>query len=396
MNVAVITNLFPNALEPMRSTFNEQQILALNQVMPVVGVIVPVDWRRMLRFKREGRLATLRDKTDWESVPVDYPTYFYVPKVASWLNGLLMFFSLLPQWFRIRRKHPDVIFATWAFPDGFAAVLLGKLSGVKVVIKVHGSDVEILAKERLRRLLTVWALNRASAVVSVSAYLRDLLVELGVKPKKISVVYNGIDQQKFRPLDRGESRQKLALSDAKKIILYVGNLKPDKGVVDLLKAFVPIAARDESIELIFAGDGESRAELERLTALHRIESAVRLLGKISHESLPEWMNAANVVCLPSHHEGVPNVLLEAAACGTPCVATIVGGIPEVVTPASGLLVALKDIPALSAALVEALDMEWDRNKIQTALGLSIGSWAQNARQLAGVLRGDGAEKAMSI
>ncbi len=390
MNVAVITNLFPSTLEPMRSTFNEQQILALNQVLPVVGVIVPVDWRRMLKFKREGRRAALLDKTYWEGVAVSYPTYFYIPKVASWLNGFLMFLSLLPQWFRVKQQRPEVIFATWAFPDGFSAVLLGKLSGVRVVIKVHGSDVEILAKERLRRILAVWALNRASAVVSVSAYLRDMLVDLGVKPKKLSVIYNGIDQQKFRPLDREDCRQKLGLSNTKKIILYVGNLKSDKGVVDLLNAFVPIASSDANVELIYAGDGDSRAEVEQLTSSYGIGVAVRLLGKISHDSLPLWMNAADVVCLPSHHEGVPNVLLEAAACGTPCVATIVGGIPEVVTPASGLLVALKDVSALTAALIEALRMEWDRNKVQTALKLSIGSWAQNAGQLASVLRGDGA------
>jgi glycosyltransferase involved in cell wall biosynthesis len=388
MNVAVLTNLFPNVLEPSRSTFNEQQILALNQVLPVVSIIVPVDWRRVLKFKREGHLDTLRDKTNWGGVAVSYPTYFYIPKVASWLNGLLMFLSLLPQWLRVKQQRPEVIYATWAFPDGFAAVLLGKLSGIRVVIKVHGSDVEILAKERLRRTLAVWALNRASAVISVSAYLRDMLVDLGVEQKKLRVIYNGIDQQKFRPLDREECRQKLGLSNTKKIILYVGNLKSDKGVVDLLNAFVPITGGDGNVELTYAGDGESRAEIEQLTALHGISATVRLLGKISHDSLPFWINAADVVCLPSHHEGVPNVLLEAAACGTPCVATIVGGIPEVVTPASGLLVAHRDVPALTTALIEALRREWDRNKVQTALKLSIGSWAQNAGQLASVLRGD--------
>lgn len=387
MNVAVITNLFPNALEPMRSTFNEQQVLALNQVLRVVGVIVPIDWRRMLKFRRDGQRAALLDKTDWRGVAVSYPTYFYIPRVAGWLNGLLMFMSLLPQWFRLKQQRPEVIFATWAFPDGFASVLLGKMSGLRVVVKVHGSDVEILARQRLRRVLTVWALNRTSAVVSVSAYLRDMLIDLGVKPSRISVIYNGIDRQKFRPLDRAVCRQKLGLSSTKKIILYVGNLKNDKGVVDLLRAFASIDDVGSShIELVYAGDGASRVELERLCRERDISTAVRFLGKVSHDSLPEWINAADVLCLPSHHEGVPNVLLEAASCGTPCVATTVGGIPEVVTPASGLLVAPGEISALSRALTEALSREWERAKIQSALSLSIGTWAQNAGQLANVLR----------
>jgi glycosyltransferase involved in cell wall biosynthesis len=390
MNVAVITNLFPSALEPMRSTFNEQQILALNQVLPVVGVIVPVDWRTMLKFKREGRRDALLDQTEWKGVAISYPTYFYIPKVASWLNGPLLFLSLLPQWLRVKQQRPEVIFATWAFPDGFASVLLGKLSGVRVVVKVHGSDVEVLVRERLRRMLAVWALNRASAVISVSAYLRDLLVEMGVKPNKISVIYNGIDQQKFRPLDRADCRQTLGLSNTKKIILYVGNLKTDKGVVDLLNAFIPIASADGNVQLVYAGDGDTRAEIERLIALHELNTAVRLVGRIAHDTLPVWINAADVLCLPSHHEGVPNVLLEAASCGTPCVATTVGGIPEVVTPSSGLLVTPKDIHALTKSLAEALSLEWDRNKIRAALGLSIGTWAQNAHKLAAVLRGGGA------
>ena len=390
MNVAVITNLFPNPLEPMRSTFNEQQVLALNQVLRVVGVIVPIDWRRMLKFKRDGQRAALLDKTDWKGVAVSYPTYFYIPIVAGYLNGPLMFMSLLPHWFRLKRQRPEVIFATWAFPDGFASVLLGKMSGLRVVVKVHGSDVEILAKQRLRRVLTVWALNRASAVVSVSTYLRDLLVDLGVKPSRLSVIYNGVNRQKFRPLDRMACRQKLGLPSTKKIILYVGNLKDDKGVVDLLRAF---AAFDDvgsnHIELVYAGEGESRAELERFSKEREISTAVRFLGKVSHDSLPEWINAADVLCLPSHHEGVPNVLLEAASCGTPCVATTVGGIPEVVTSANGLLVAPGEISALSKALSEALAREWDREKIQSALNLTIGTWAQNAGQLAHVLRNGG-------
>ena len=386
MNVVVITNLFPNALEPTRSTFNEQQVLSLSQLHCVVGVIVPVDWRRMLKFSRQGQRATLSNATNWKSLPVCYPTYWYIPKVATWLNGILMFLSILPAWFRIKKLKPDVIFATWAFPDGFAAVLLGKIAGVKVVVKVHGSDVEILKKQRLRRLLAVWSMNRASNVVGVSAYLSEMLVELGVQPHKITVIYNGLDQQKFRRLDRLECRHKLGLSSTNKIILYVGNLKNDKGAVDLFNAFMGIAKLDNTVDLIYAGDGDCRAAIEQMSTKYGVDSAVRLLGKVSHHSLPEWMNAADVLCLPSHHEGVPNVLLEAAACGVPCVATTVGGIPEVVTPDSGLLVAPGDILALTQALSAALSREWDRNKVQAALQLTIGTWAQNAAHLDTVLK----------
>lgn len=385
MSVVVITNLFPNPLEPMRSTFNEQQVLALNKVLRVSAVVAPIDWRRMLNFKREGRQGNLLAQQEWKSIPVSYPVFFYIPKVASWLNGPLMFFSLLPQWMRVKREKPDAIYATWAFPDGFAAVLLAKLSGIRVVVKVHGTDVEVLGSHRLRRVMAVWALNRASAVVSVSAYLRDMLVDLGVQPKKLTVIYNGVDGEKFRALDRTACRVKLNLPITKKIILYVGNLKSDKGVVDLVKSFVMVATVNSNVMLVYAGDGVARAEIERLNNQYGLGEAVRFLGKVLHDELPEWINAADVLCLPSHHEGVPNVLLEAASCGTPCVATTVGGIPEVVTPASGLLVVPSDVAALSEALTNALARDWNRDEIRAAV--KTGTWMQNATQLAAVIQG---------
>jgi glycosyltransferase involved in cell wall biosynthesis len=383
MNVVVVTNLFPNIAEPMRSTFNEQQVLALRNMLGTVSVIVPIDWRRKLKLRRDGFRADQLAKPEWNGLPVSYPTFYYIPKLANWLNGPLMFLSILPQWLRARKQHPDAIFATWAFPDGFAAVLLGKLSGVRVVVKVHGSDVEILAKETLRRVLTVWALNRASAVVSVSAYLRDLLVDFGVRPSKLCVIYNGIDDQKFCLLNKLDCRRTLELSETKKIVLYIGNLKKDKGVIDLLNAFATMCGVDSKTELLFAGDGIAKAEIENLGRSLGISGSVRMLGRLTHDDLPQWINAADLLCLPSHHEGVPNVLLEAIACGTPCVATTVGGIPEVVTPDAGLLVAPGDVQGLARALTDSLATVWDRNKIKASL--TAGSWAKNATQLVSVI-----------
>ncbi len=384
MNLAVITNLFPSPLEPMRSTFNEQQILAMNRAAHVVGVMVPVDWRRMLGFWRSGRHAALRGVVDWKGIRVVYPTYFYLPRLAGWLNGVLMFLSLLPQWLRLRRQRPEAIFATWAFPDGFAAVLLGLLSGVRVVVKVHGSDVEVLEKEWLRRVLTVWALNRAVAVISVSKNLQDRLVKYGVEGRRVLLVYNGIDRERFRPLDRAMCRRELGLAGQLKVVLYAGNLKKDKGVMDLLEAVAPLC-RTHGIHTFFIGDGPARDELESRISAHGISSHVQVLGKMPHDRLPLWMNAADVLCLPSHHEGVPNVILEATACGTPVVATAVGGLPEVVTPASGRLVPAHDTPALQAALCDSLERTWDRDAVRAAL--IVNSWDDNANRIIRILDG---------
>jgi glycosyltransferase involved in cell wall biosynthesis len=384
MKVVVITNLFPSPVEPMRSTFNEEQVLALSQVTRIVGVIVPIDWRRAFGVLRSGRRSELRGGVNWKGVSAVYPTYFHLPRIAGWLNGVLMFLALLPAWLRLRRHRPEAIFVTWAFPDGFAAVLLGILSGLRVVVKVHGTDVEVLARAPLRRTLAVWALNRATVVVSVSKYLQRRLVEFGVAPNRVVVAYNGIDRERFRPMDRGACRRELGLEEEGRVVVYVGNLKRDKGVMDLLNAAGPLA-RDGGVSVVFVGDGIMRGELERRVAELGIEAYVRITGRVSHDLVPVWINSADLLCLPSHHEGVPNVILEAAACGIPSVATAVGGLPEVVTPANGRLVPAGNAPALREMLREVLGQEWDRATVQAAL--HVGSWAENANRIAAALDG---------
>jgi len=387
MSVVVLTNLYPNPLEPGRSTFNEQLVCALNQEMPVAATIVPIDWKRALQFFLSGKRAILKACTDWKGIPVCYPVHAYIPRIGRWLNGPLMFFALLPSWLRISRVRPTAILAIWAYPEGFAAVLLALVGRQRVVVRVIGSDVEILATEFIRRKLAIWALNRADHVVSVCGYLKDRLVALGVRSENIDVVYEGVDRERFFPRDRNSCRQQLGLEGEKQIILYVGNLKFDKGPVDLLKAVLPLLKSDaNSVEIYFLGDGPVRVQLEEMVAHEQVESDVHILGRVAHELIPIWMNAVDVICLPSHHEGIPNVIVEATACGVPCVATAVGGIPEVLSEKNGYLVPLGDSEALLDSLRRCLAKTWDRDTIQSAI--ITGTWQESARKIAVYLKAD--------
>jgi glycosyltransferase involved in cell wall biosynthesis len=340
--------------------------------------LIPVTWRTALAFWREGRYASLRASRSWKGVQTRYPIYFYVPRIMRWINGFTLFLSLLPQWMAVWRERPQAIYATWLFPDGFAAVLLGRLFRLPVVVKVHGTDVEHLDTEHLRRRLAVWALNRASAVVSVSRYLRDKLIAHGVAPEKIALIYNGIDSERFHPRDRDACRAQLGLARDASIVLYIGNLKPDKGPLDLLSAVETICA-ERGMHVYFLGDGPVRKAIQERIECRRIGQWVHVCGHVMHDLIPVWMNAADLVCLPSYHEGVPNVLLEAIACGVPVLATDVGGIPEAVTRQSGVLVPPEDPEALRTALIDMLNQRWDRDAV---VGSSTaGTWQANAAQI---------------
>jgi glycosyltransferase involved in cell wall biosynthesis len=112
------------------------------------------------------------------------------------------------------------------------------------------------------------------------------------------------------------------------------------------------------------------------------EGRIHFHGRVAHHMIGRWMNACDLFCLPSLDEGTPNVLLEALACRTPVVATDTGGIPEIVSPESGILFPKGDVPALAGALRAALERDWDRDRIVCPAS----SWEDNARSLAGILQ----------
>lgn len=379
MSLVVVTNLFPNPREPQRSTFNERQLLALAQTEPV-EVVCPVSWVQKIRFARRGELATIHACRSWRGIPVRYPTYVYMPRFLAWSRGVTMALSIAGACLAsVRVVKPRAILATWAYPDGFAAVLVGRFLRLPVVIKVHGSDVESLREPGLRTSMALWGLRRAAHVVSVSRYLRDRLLGHGIAPSAISVVHNGVDAEVFQPRGKQAARGELGVEPGRRLVLYVGNLKADKGLLDLLHPDAIDACREARARVAIIGAGPLRPRLEREIRDRALAEDVLLLGSRPPAEIARWMNAADCLCLPSHHEGIPNVILEALSCGLPVLATRVGGIPEVVGEGAGLLVEAMRPGALATGLRSVLAREWDRAAVRASN--PAGGWAQSAASL---------------
>ena len=292
----------------------------------------------------------------------------------------MMAASILWRCIRLSRSlRPTAILATWAFPDGFAAVVVGRLMGLPVIIKVHGSDVESLSVSGLTSRMALWALGRAAKVVSVSNYLKEQLVERGVARQNVAVIYNGVDSELFCIKDQSASRLALGVDLHRKVILFVGNLKFDKGIFDLLDAISHDACRALNPLLLIIGDGPARHRLEEQIKTRSLDANVRTLGRKIPAELVTWMNAADCLCLPSHHEGVPNVILEALSCGVPVLATSVGGIPEVVKEDNGILAQPQRPDELAVGVAHIFARTWDRVAVRRSC--AAGSWAANAANL---------------
>jgi glycosyltransferase involved in cell wall biosynthesis len=246
--------------------------------------------------------------------------------------------------------QPDVIFATWAYPDGWAAIRLAHSVGLPVVLKVHGSDLLQLDAFPSRKRGTMEALTQADRIIAVSQDLRRNAIELGADADNVRLIYNGVDPLVFKAGSRMEARRKLGLDPTRPVLLFIGNLLPVKGIDILLQSCALLKRSDFDFELHIIGRGPLQGQIEKQIETEHLQDRVRLQGSIPNDHLADWYRAASLFVLPSRSEGVPNVLLEAAACGTPFVASNVGGIPEIAHLGSSRLFEVEDINGLASSI----------------------------------------------
>ncbi len=381
MRILALTTQYPTPYRPHSCAHNRQQIRALAE-RAELRVIAPVAWTQEWAAGREERRRSMpRNRWLWrDSIRINHPRFLYLPA---------MFRKGLGQWYRLsvrrvfdavlRQFQPDVIYAPWAYPDGWTAVRLGHAADRPVVVKVMGSDVHTLAQYPGRRPGTIETLREADRIVAVSRQLADEVVELGADPERVHVVYNGVDQDLFCPGSRTQAQEQLGLEASVPRLLFVGNLVPVKQVPVLLDACAILRNRERNFHCHILGEGPLRkslaAQIERL----QLEEHITLEGVRPHAELADWFRAADVVILPSQSEGVPNVLLEAKACGVPFVASRVGGIPEIAGRADRLVPA-NDPPALANAIASLLS----EVRPDVPEGKPHATWSESAEALLAV------------
>jgi glycosyltransferase involved in cell wall biosynthesis len=356
MRILAITNLYPNPYQPLRATFNREEFRALAKLHSL-AVISPIAWTDELTCHGTRAASLPRDRRILvDGIAVDYPRYLFTPKILRAWYGHFYRFSVNSAFKRaLAEFRPDLIYAHWAYPDGWAAVELGHAAGLPVVIKVHGSDILVLSSYRGRRHRTIEALQRADGIVAVSQDLAQRMVEMGARVENIHVVYAGIDREVFRPGSSAAARGRLGLEPDIPIILFVGNLLPVKGLDVLVEASFLLKKDGVKFSCLLIGQGPMRDRLERQIASLQLQEQVHMLGVKPNEELPEWYRAATLFVLPSRSEGLPTVLREAAACGTPFVASSVGGIPEIAHLVPSRLVQPEDARGLAHAIREMIE-----------------------------------------
>jgi len=366
MRILTFTSLFPNAVQPWHGSFVYQRVAHLarragNSVTVVAPVPFAPSWISTQRWRAVNSIPA---RESFGELDVYHPRYFLLPKISMPLHGLSMFAGSLGMVRRLHKKMKfDCIDAHYIYPDGFAAVRLGKSLGIPVIVSARGTDISLFPSFRLIRPMIQWTLRNAAGVVGVCEALRQSMLGLGAPVENTRAIGNGVDVQRFMPMERSEARRKLDIPLDAEVVIAVGNLVPVKGYQFLIRVMGRLISQHPKIRLYIVGEGYFREDLQALAQQEKLQDRVIFVGRKPNEELRYWYSAADVSCLASSREGWANVLLESLACGTPVVATRVWGAPEVITsPELGVLVD-QSVDSIAAGLDLALRKSWDREAL---------------------------------
>jgi glycosyltransferase involved in cell wall biosynthesis len=370
--VALITPLWPQpgagyAGKPIyRTALALRELCAVDAVCP--GARYPrLRWLEPASYDYH-RVAGGKGPPD---VATDYVEYFMLPWIGRFWSGWGTLRAIEPA---VRRIKPDVLLSYWLYPTGWAAVHLGRRLGVPVLVGSRGSDLHRIASEWIRRR-TAWTVRNAAAVLTVTRDLAEQAQALGAAPERVHVIANGCDRALYRPQPQTEARLALGLAPDAQLLLQVGHLIESKGIFDLWAAFEKLAPGQPALRLAFVGEGPAEAALRAKARDSGLADRLLLPGPQSPGQVAQWMNAAGVVCLASHGEGCPNVVIEALACGRPVVGCRVGGIPDLVDRECGRLVPARRPEELARGIEEVLAGQWDSARISRR---HARSWAEVA------------------
>jgi teichuronic acid biosynthesis glycosyltransferase TuaC len=376
LKIAVVTRYFPSSVEPWqgRSAYQTLRVLAREADVRVFYPNAAYPSWLTPRNRIYSKLDPSYSQPDVKASYYDYPA---LPVVTRPFNGSMAARVLLPH---VRAFAPDLIFSFFLYPDGYAALKIGKALSVPVAAMSIGSDINRIG-DPISAMHTRTVLREVDALLTVSDDLRRKAVSMGAPPERAHAVINGCDLSVFHPGDRLEARQKLGIDPAADAVVYIGRMDVKKGLRELVEAAVALGPQRPGLQVYLVGEGPDRGLIESAIQASNAASYIHVLPACSFDKVAVWMAAANLVTLPSYMEGCPNVVLEALACGRPVVATNVGGIPEIMNDECGRLVPPRAPAELAAALASVLDRTWDAAAISASGGRS---WSTVAAELLGI------------
>ena len=381
LRVLTLSTLFPHGAAPNFGIFVERQTAELaSRAEADVTVINPVGvppWP-LSRLGQYQALNALPEHEEWRGLDVYRPRFRLIPKIGGTSNPRRIADALLPLARKLHRQAPfDVIDAEFFYPDGPAAMRLAVALGIPFTIKARGADIHHWGDDRKCREQILQAAEQASALLAVSEALRQDMIAIGMDGSKVSVHYTGLDQEKFRPVDRLAAKQALGVSGP--LFITTGALIARKNQDLVIRALAGLP----DATLMLAGMGEEEHAYRALARQSGVADRVRFLGSVPHDQLPHLTAAADIAILVSKSEGLANAWVEALACGTPVIISEAGGARELVSSKSAGRVVDQTVKAIVEAAKAILADPPAQGLVQSSV--SQFSWTNNGDQLLAIL-----------
>jgi len=336
--------MYPNQVNVNGGIFVEKQVIALKKIIDgEIFVVAPIPWSpRLLWYKKKWQLYGKEKKfLIKNNIKVFHPRYFRFPgRHFGVFDPFVIYYGVrsLVRKLASTNNGDAIIHAHTILPVGLAAILLKKELKIPVICTAHGGDTYILPfRSKLYYYQAKTAINNADTVVAVSERLKKIILEISPQSKNVQVVTNGIDRDWLEHKASASSSQKPLK------ILFVGRLSIEKGIEELLRAFLLLSTEHADCELVLVGENLMASWLETFLKKNKLQQRVKVTGAIDHSELPAFYKNASIFVLPSHMEGMPTVMFEAMGIGLPVIISDVGGVSEVIkNNVNGLLIKAGD------------------------------------------------------
>ena len=248
----------------------------------------------------------------------------------------------------------DLFHVHYALPHAISAYLAKSMvenRDVKIITTLHGTDITMVGLDRSYFPITKFGIKKSDGVTAVSKYLQTL-TQTQVGRQDVEVIPNFVDTELFKKPEESKCSRHVIAPGGEPILLHASNFRPVKRIINIIEIFERVLKKMEA-RLVFVGDGPERSVAERYCRDNKLTEKVLFLGR--QDNLPDLMGCADVFLLPSELESFGLVALEAMSCQVPVVATIVGGLPEVVVHGeTGFLANLGDVNKMAEYALEIL------------------------------------------
>lgn len=365
----VLSSLFPSPAQPGAGVFVRERMFRVAKHLPLV-VLAPQAWfpfQGLIRRFRPHFRPPAPSFEVMDGIEVHRPRFLCFPGVWKRTDGMFMAIGCFLTARRVVRRHRlNLLDVHFGYPDGYAGILLKRWLRIPMVLTLRGKE------ERQARMDVGGVLRKAvlgaDRLVTVSDALRQVALQFGADDRKITVIGNGVDLDKFRSIPRLTARSQFGLPTNARILVSVGTLVERKGFHRVLDCMPALRERHPDLHLLIVGgagpEGDIGPRLRAQTQSLGLGGCVHFLGAFPPDQLHVALSAADVFVLATSYEGWANVFLEAMSCGLPVVTTRVGGNSEVVCdPSVGTVVEFGDAEALIEAIDAAVVRAWDHEAI---------------------------------